>query len=171
MKAMQAGLAASVGVVLPDRSIPYWLADMIAAVSEGAWPETAPCSARRPRANSGIGHELAWGRDWPPWEIDRSGEGGRGKTQADAPWHTRRDAHIPAGVPSLAAITRRQQERAGNWRNSRGSEVRVARLTGPPLRGATWFHAGEAAAGFCYVPSRSGARSFGAASASLSGAG
>jgi nucleoside-diphosphate-sugar epimerase len=66
MKAMQSGLAASVGVVLPDRSIPYWLADTIAAVSEGAWPETAPCSARRPRANSGIGHELAWGRDWPP---------------------------------------------------------------------------------------------------------
>jgi nucleoside-diphosphate-sugar epimerase len=37
MKAMQSGLAASVGVVLPDRSIPYWLADTIAAVSEGAW--------------------------------------------------------------------------------------------------------------------------------------
>jgi len=32
MKAMLSGLAASVGVVLPDRSIPYWLADTIAAV-------------------------------------------------------------------------------------------------------------------------------------------
>jgi nucleoside-diphosphate-sugar epimerase len=37
MKAMLSGLAASVGVVLPDRSIPYWLADMMAAVSEGVW--------------------------------------------------------------------------------------------------------------------------------------
>jgi hypothetical protein len=37
MKAMLSGLAASVGVVLPDRSIPYWLADTIAAVSEGVW--------------------------------------------------------------------------------------------------------------------------------------
>ena len=37
MKAMLSGLAASVGVVLPDRSIPYWLADTIAAVSEGTW--------------------------------------------------------------------------------------------------------------------------------------
>jgi nucleoside-diphosphate-sugar epimerase len=36
-KAMPLGLAASVGVVLPDRSIPYWLADTIAAVSEGVW--------------------------------------------------------------------------------------------------------------------------------------
>jgi nucleoside-diphosphate-sugar epimerase len=26
-----------VGVVLPERSIPYWLADTIAAVSEGVW--------------------------------------------------------------------------------------------------------------------------------------
>jgi hypothetical protein len=101
------------GAIRPSPGTPPW-----------SWPETAPCSARRPRANSGIGHELAWGRDWPPWEIDRSGEGGRGKTQADAPWHTRRDAHIPAGVPSLAAITRRQQERARNWRNRRGNEIR-----------------------------------------------
>ena len=37
MKAMLAGLAASVGVVLPDRSIPYWLADAIAEASEGVW--------------------------------------------------------------------------------------------------------------------------------------
>lgn len=37
MKAMLSGLAASVGVVLPDRSIPYLLADTIAAVSEGVW--------------------------------------------------------------------------------------------------------------------------------------
>src|ERR1035438_6248591 len=42
MKAMQSGLAASVGVVLPDRSIPYWLADTIAAVSEGAWRLVRP---------------------------------------------------------------------------------------------------------------------------------
>src|ERR1039458_243827 len=37
LKAMLSGLAATVGVVLPDRSIRYWLADPIAAVSEGAW--------------------------------------------------------------------------------------------------------------------------------------
>jgi nucleoside-diphosphate-sugar epimerase len=37
MKAMLSGLAASVGVALPDRSIPYRLADTFAAVSEGAW--------------------------------------------------------------------------------------------------------------------------------------
>jgi len=37
MKEMLLGLAASAGVVLPDRSIPYWLADTIAAVSEGVW--------------------------------------------------------------------------------------------------------------------------------------
>jgi nucleoside-diphosphate-sugar epimerase len=37
MKAMLSGLAVSVGVVLPERSIPYWLADSIAAVSEGVW--------------------------------------------------------------------------------------------------------------------------------------
>jgi nucleoside-diphosphate-sugar epimerase len=37
MKAMLSGLAASAGVVLPDRSIPYWVADTIAAVSEGVW--------------------------------------------------------------------------------------------------------------------------------------
>jgi nucleoside-diphosphate-sugar epimerase len=37
MKTMLSGMAASAGLALPDRSIPYWLADMIAAVSEGAW--------------------------------------------------------------------------------------------------------------------------------------
>src|SRR5450755_645697 len=37
MRAMLSGLAASVGIILPDRSIPYWLADTIAAVSEGIW--------------------------------------------------------------------------------------------------------------------------------------
>jgi len=37
MKAMLSGLAASVGVILPDRSIPYWLADTVAAVAEGLW--------------------------------------------------------------------------------------------------------------------------------------
>jgi nucleoside-diphosphate-sugar epimerase len=37
MEAMLSGLAASVGVVLSDRSIPYWLADTIAAMSEGVW--------------------------------------------------------------------------------------------------------------------------------------
>jgi nucleoside-diphosphate-sugar epimerase len=37
MKVMLSGLAASVGVVLPERSIPYWLAVTIAAVSEGVW--------------------------------------------------------------------------------------------------------------------------------------
>ena len=36
-KKMLSGLPASVGVVLPDRSIPYWLADATAAVSEAAW--------------------------------------------------------------------------------------------------------------------------------------
>src|ERR1039457_6367131 len=35
MKVMLSGLAASVGVVLPDRSIPYWLADTIAGGSGG----------------------------------------------------------------------------------------------------------------------------------------
>src|ERR1022692_2062866 len=37
MKAMLSGMAASVGVVLPDRSIPHWLPDTIAAAGEGAW--------------------------------------------------------------------------------------------------------------------------------------
>ena len=37
MKEMLSGQAASVGVILPDRSIPYSLADTIAEVSEGAW--------------------------------------------------------------------------------------------------------------------------------------
>jgi nucleoside-diphosphate-sugar epimerase len=37
MKVMLSGLAATVGVVLPDRPIPYWLADTIAAVSGGVW--------------------------------------------------------------------------------------------------------------------------------------
>jgi nucleoside-diphosphate-sugar epimerase len=37
MKQMISAMAASVGVTLPDRSIPYGLADAIAAVSEAAW--------------------------------------------------------------------------------------------------------------------------------------
>src|ERR1039457_1129081 len=40
MKAMLSGMAAWGGVVLPARSIRHWVADTIAAASEGAWPET-----------------------------------------------------------------------------------------------------------------------------------
>src|ERR1017187_9180239 len=54
MKAMQSGLAASVGVVLPDRSIPYWLAHPHSAGWGGARPAGGPLLG--PKAKSKLGY-------------------------------------------------------------------------------------------------------------------
>lgn len=37
MKEMISGIAAARGITLPDRSVPSWAADVLAAVAEGAW--------------------------------------------------------------------------------------------------------------------------------------